>query len=222
MTPSHASRRQGRRPSRHFIAAPCPIRSFPRASSWSKVSVRDALRDAMAEDMRRDRGRLPDGRGSGPAFGYYKVSRDLLEEFGSAGGGHPDHRARLRGPGRWRGARRAEADRRVHDLQLRHARRIDHIINSAAKTPLHVRRPAPKSSNVPRPQRGGGAGGGAAQPGLRRPGYAHVPGLKVVAPYDAADAKGLLKAAIRDPEPVWSSWSTRCSTATSSTCPRRD
>ena len=134
--------------------------------------------------------------------GAYKVSRDLLQEFGDAAGDrHPDHRARLRRPRRRRGHGGPEADRRVHDLQLRHAGdRSDYQFGR--QDPLHVRRPdhaARSCSAAPtaRPP--------ASPPSTARTTptwYGHVPGLKVVAPYDAADAKGLLKAAIRDPNPV--------------------
>ena len=109
--------------------------------SWSSITVRDALRDAMAEEMRRDRDVFLMGEEVAQYQGAYKVSRDLLEEFGDqAGDRHPDHRARLRRPRRRRGDGGPEADRRVHDLQLRHAGdRPDHQFGG--QDPLHVRRP---------------------------------------------------------------------------------
>ena len=115
-----AAGRRGRRCRRARAAQPIP--RFPRAPSWCKITVRDALRDAMAEEMRRDPDVFLMGEEVAQYQGAYKVSRDLLQEFGDrAGDRHPDHRARLHRPRRRRGDGGAEADRRVHDLQLRHA-----------------------------------------------------------------------------------------------------
>jgi pyruvate dehydrogenase E1 component beta subunit len=166
-----------------------------------KTTVRDALRDAMAEEMRRDPDVFLMGEEVAEYQGAYKVSQGLLQEFGAeARDRHADHRAWLRRPRasarRWR----PEADRRIHDLQLRHAGdRPDHQFRG--QDALHVGRPDGLPDRVPRPQRRGLARRRPAQPGLFGL-VRHVPGLKVIAPYFAADAKGLLKAAIRDPNPV--------------------
>jgi pyruvate dehydrogenase E1 component beta subunit len=157
------------------------------------------LRDAMAEEMRRDETssswarkwpntRAPT-RSPGPAGRVRRQARHR----------HADHRARLHRHRRRRGLA-VFAHRRVHDLQLRHAGdRPDHQL--CRQDALHVRRPDGRADRVPRPQRRGGPRRRPAQPGLRRL-VCHIPGLKVVMPYSAADAKGLLKAAIRDPNPV--------------------
>ena len=128
------------------------------------MTVREALRDAMAEEMRTRRAGLPDGRGGRAVPGR------LQGEPGPAGGvrrqasdRHADHRARLHRPGRRRGVRRAEADRRVHDLQLRHAGDgPDHQLGG--QDALHVGRADDLPDRVPRPQRRGGA--------RRRPAFA--------------------------------------------------
>ena len=188
-------------------APPKPRRSRPsptcrQAPRWSRMTMREALRDAMAEEMRRDENVFVMGEEVAEYQGAYKVTQGLLQEFGAAARGrHADHRARLCRPRRRRGARRAEADRRVHDLQLRHAGdRPDHQFGG--QDALHVGRPdgLPRSCSAARtaPPR-------ASPPSTARttrPGIRTFPGLKVIAPYTAADAKGLLKAAIRDPNPV--------------------
>ena len=95
---------------------------LPEGVSLVKVTVRDALRDAMAEEMRRDPDVFLMGEEVAQYQGAYKVSpRPAGRVRSEAGDRHADHRARLRRPGRRRGHGRPEADRRVHDLQLRHA-----------------------------------------------------------------------------------------------------
>ena len=143
-----------------------PEPDVPEGTEMVTMTVREALRDAMAEEMRRDDDRLRDGRGgrrisgrlqghAGPAAGVRRAAR----------GRHADHRARLRRSRRRRGARGPEADRRVHDLQLRHAGDgPDHQLGG--QDPLHVGRPDELLDRVPRPERRRRARRRPAQPGL--------------------------------------------------------
>jgi pyruvate dehydrogenase E1 component beta subunit len=166
-----------------------------------KITVRDALRDAMAEEMRRDEGVFLMGEEVAEYQGAYKVSRDLLQEFGA--------RRVIDTPitehgfaGLGAGAAMAGLKPIVEFMTFNFAMQaIDHIINSAAKTrymsgglvgcPIVFRGPNGPAARV------------AAQHSQDYSAwYGAVPGLIVIAPYDAADAKGLLKAAIRDPNPV--------------------
>jgi pyruvate dehydrogenase E1 component beta subunit len=175
--------------------------TLPEGTTFKKIALRDALRDAIAEEMRRDETVFLMGEEVGQYQGAYKVSRGLLEEFG-------DRRvidtpiteygfAGL-GVGAAFGGLRPVVEFMTFNFAMQ---AIDHIINSAAKTlymsggqmgcPIVFRGPNGAASRV------------AAQHSQDYSSwYGHVPGLKVVAPYDAADAKGLLKAAIRDPNPV--------------------
>jgi pyruvate dehydrogenase E1 component beta subunit len=174
---------------------------IPEGAKLVKTTVRDALRDAMAEEMRRDDTVFLMGEEVAQYQGAYKVSRGLLEEFGE--------RRVIDTPitehgfaGLGVGAAMAGLKPIVEFMTWNFAMQaIDHIINSAAKThymsggqittPMVFRGPNGAASRV------------AAQHSQDYAAwYAHVPGLKVIAPYDAADAKGLLKAAIRDPNPV--------------------
>lgn len=166
-----------------------------------EITVREALRDAMAAEMRRDKDVFLLGEEVAQYQGAYKISQGLLDEFG---------------------------DKRVYDMPISEhgftgmavgaaltglrpivefmtmnfsLQAIDHIINSAAKTrymsggqmacPIVFRGPNGAASRV-----------GAQHSQCFASWYAHVPGLKVVAPWSSADAKGLLRAAIRDPNPV--------------------
>ena len=166
-----------------------------------RTTVRDALRDAMAEEMRRDETVFLMGEEVGQYQGAYKVSRGLLEEFGA--------RRVIDTPitehgfaGLGVGAAMAGLRPIVEFMTFNFAMQaIDHIINSAAKT-LYM-----SGGQITCPIVFRGPNGAAARVAAQHSQdysswYAHIPGLKVVAPYDAADAKGLLKAAIRDPNPV--------------------
>ena len=165
------------------------------------MTVREALRDAMAEEMRRDEAVFVMGEEVAEYQGAYKVTQGLLQEFGAAARGrHADHRAWLCRPRRRRGAGRAETDRRVHDLQLRHAGDgPDHQFGG--QDPLHVGRPDRHLDRVPRAERRGRPRRRPAQPGLLGLVLAHS-GPEGDRALHRADAKGLLKAAIRDPNPV--------------------
>jgi pyruvate dehydrogenase E1 component beta subunit len=174
---------------------------IPADAKLVKVTVRDALRDAMAEEMRRDESVFLMGEEVAEYQGAYKVSRDLLQEFGA--------RRVIDTPitehgfaGLGVGAAMAGLKPIVEFMTFNFAMQaIDQIINSAAKT-LYMSGGQIKCSVVFRGPNGAAARVGAQHSQDYSAWYAQVPGLKVIAPYDAADAKGLLKAAIRDPNPV--------------------
>ncbi len=174
---------------------------FPAGAKLVKVTVRDALRDAMAEEMRRDPDVFLMGEEVAQYQGAYKVSRGLLEEFGA--------RRVIDTPiteygfaGLGVGAAMAGLKPIVEFMTFNFAMQaIDHLINSAAKT-LYMSGSQMHCPIVFRGPNGAAARVAAQHSQDYSSWYAHVPGLKVIAPYDAADAKGLLKAAIRDPNPV--------------------
>ncbi|HEY0646680.1 pyruvate dehydrogenase complex E1 component subunit beta [Phenylobacterium sp.] len=166
-----------------------------------KTTIRDALRDAMAEEMRRDDTVFLMGEEVAQYQGAYKVSRDLLQEFGDKRViDTPITEYGFAGLGV--GAAMAGLKPIVEFMTWNFAMQaIDHIINSAAKT-LYMSGGQIRCSVVFRGPNGAAARVGAQHSQDYSAWYAQVPGLKVIAPYDAADAKGLLKAAIRDPNPV--------------------
>jgi pyruvate dehydrogenase E1 component beta subunit len=159
------------------------------------------LRDAMAEEMRRDGDVFLMGEEVAQYQGAYKVSRDLLQEFGERRVvDTPITEYGFAGLGV--GAAMAGLKPIVEFMTFNFAMQaIDHLINSAAKT-LYMSGGQIRCSIVFRGPNGAAARVAAQHSQDYASWYAHVPGLKVVAPYDAADAKGLLKAAIRDPNPV--------------------
>jgi pyruvate dehydrogenase E1 component beta subunit len=173
----------------------------PADAKLVKTTVRDALRDAMAEEMRRDEAVFLMGEEVAQYQGAYKVSRDLLEEFGE--------RRVIDTPitehgfaGLGVGAAMAGLKPIVEFMTFNFAMQaIDQIINSAAKT-LYMSGGQIRCQIVFRGPNGAAARVGAQHSQDYAAWYGHVPGLKVLAPYDAADAKGLLKSAIRDPNPV--------------------
>ena len=175
--------------------------SLPDGTSFTDTAVRDALRDAMAEEMRRDDKVLVMGEEVAEYQGAYKVTRELLQEFGAErviDTPITEHGFAGLGVGLAFGGLKPIVEFMTFNFAMQ---AIDHIINSAAKTlymsggqmgcPIVFRGPNGAASRV-----------GAQHSQDYAPWYGHVPGLKVIAPYDAADAKGLLKAAIRDPNPV--------------------
>jgi pyruvate dehydrogenase E1 component beta subunit len=174
---------------------------FPAGTKLVKVSVRDALRDAMAEEMRRDDTVFLMGEEVGQYQGAYKVSRDLLQEFGPERIiDTPITEHGFTGLGV--GASMAGLKPIVEFMTFNFAMQaIDQIINSAAKS-RYMSGGQIECSIVFRGPNGAASRAAAQHSQDYSSWYAHVPGLKVVAPYDAADAKGLLKAAIRDPNPV--------------------
>ena len=174
---------------------------LPEGTKLVKVTVRDALRDAMAEEMRRDKDVFLMGEEVAQYQGAYKVSRDLLQEFGDKRVvDTPITEYGFAGLGV--GAAMAGLKPIVEFMTFNFAMQaIDHIVNSSAKT-LYMSGGQIKTSIVFRGPNGAAARVGAQHSQDYAGWYGHVPGLKVIAPYDAADAKGLLKAAIRDPNPV--------------------
>jgi len=174
---------------------------LPEGAKLVKTSIRDALRDAMAEEMRRDETVFLMGEEVAQYQGAYKVSRDLLQEFGDKRVvDTPITEYGFAGLGV--GAAMAGLKPIVEFMTWNFAMQaIDHIINSAAKT-LYMSGGQIQCSIVFRGPNGAAARVAAQHSQDYSAWYAQVPGLKVVAPYDAADAKGLLKAAIRDPNPV--------------------
>ena len=174
---------------------------IPAGTPLKKITVRDALRDAMAEEMRRDPNVFLMGEEVAQYQGAYKVSRDLLQEFGDKRViDTPITEHGFAGLGV--GAAMAGLKPIVEFMTWNFAMQaIDQIINSAAKT-LYMSGGQIKSSIVFRGPNGAASRVGAQHSQDYAAWYGNVPGLKVIAPYDAADAKGLLKAAIRDPNPI--------------------
>ena len=166
-----------------------------------RMTVREALRDAMAEEMRRDADVFLMGEEVGQYQGAYKVSQGLLDEFGPKRViDTPITEMGFAGLGA--GAAYAGLKPIVEFMTFNFAMQaIDHIINSSAKT-LYMGGGQLQSSIVFRGPNGAASRVGAQHSQCYASWYAHCPGLKVVVPYSAADAKGLMKAAIRDPNPV--------------------
>lgn len=165
------------------------------------LTVREALRDAMAEEMRRDASVFVLGEEVAEYQGAYKVTQGLLQEFGAkrvVDSPITEHGFAGLGVGAAFLGLKPIIEFMTFNFSMQ---AIDHIINSAAKTlymsggqmgcPIVFRGPNGAASRV-----------GAQHSQCFASWYAHVPGLKVVSPYSAADAKGLLKSAIRDPNPV--------------------
>ena len=166
-----------------------------------KITVRDALRDAMAEEMRRDPSVFLMGEEVAQYQGAYKVSRGLLEEFGDKrviDTPITEHGFAGLGVGAAMTGLRPVIEFMTFNFAMQ---AIDHIINSAAKI-LYMSGGQINCPVVFRGPNGAASRVGAQHSQDYAAWYGAVPGLKVVAPYDAADAKGMLKAAIRDPNPV--------------------
>ena len=182
-------------------AAAAPIAPEPEMGETRTMTVRDALRDAMAEEMRLDPKVFLMGEEVAEYQGAYKISQGLLQEFGPKRViDTPITEAGFTGMavGAAFSGLRPIVEFMTFNFSMQ---AIDHIINSAAKTlymsggqmgcPIVFRGPNGAASRV-----------AAQHSQCYASWYAHCPGLKVVAPYSAADAKGLLKAAIRDPNPI--------------------
>ncbi|MFC0589204.1 pyruvate dehydrogenase complex E1 component subunit beta [Novosphingobium aquiterrae] len=175
--------------------------AVPTGTNMKMSTVREALRDAMAEEMRRDDRVFVMGEEVAEYQGAYKVTQGLLEEFGPKrviDTPITEYGFAGIGTGAAMGGLRPIIEFMTFNFAMQ---AIDHIINSAAKTnymsggqmrcPVVFRGPNGAASRV-----------GAQHSQNYGPWYASVPGLIVIAPYDAADAKGLLKAAIRSEDPV--------------------
>ena len=183
-------------------SAPPPVElDLPEGTEMVSMTVRDALRDAMAEEMRRDAGVFLMGEEVAEYQGAYKVSQGLLEEFGNARViDTPITEHGFTGLGV--GAAFSGLKPIVEFMTFNFAMQaMDQIINSAAKT-LYMSGGQMGASIVFRGPNGAASRVAAQHSQCYASWYAHCPGLKVVSPFTAADAKGLLKAAIRDPNPV--------------------
>jgi pyruvate dehydrogenase E1 component beta subunit len=183
--------------------APAPMAAAPE-KDWGATkptTVREALRDAMALEMRRDADVFLMGEEVAQYQGAYKISQGLLDEFGAKrviDTPITEHGFTGMAVGAAMTGLRPIVEFMTFNFSMQ---AIDHIINSAAKTlymsggqlgcPIVFRGPNGAASRV-----------AAQHSQCYASWYAHVPGLKVVAPWSAADAKGLLRAAIRDPNPV--------------------
>jgi pyruvate dehydrogenase E1 component beta subunit len=181
--------------------APRAEAEVPAGTEMVRQTVREALRDAMAEEMRRDPEVFLMGEEVAEYQGAYKVSQGLLEEFGARRViDTPITEHAFAGLGV--GAAFAGLKPIVEFMTWNFAMQaMDQIINSAAKT-LYMAGGEMGCPIVFRGPNGAAARVAAQHSQEYSTWYAHCPGLKVVAPYSAADAKGLLKAAIRDPNPV--------------------
>ncbi len=183
------------------LGLPAGDPQIPEGAKLVRVTVRDALRDAMAEEMRRDPDVFLMGEEVAQYQGAYKVSRDLLAEFGE--------RRVIDTPitehgfaGLGVGAAMAGLKPIIEFMTFNFAMQaMDQIINSAAKT-LYMSGGQVRCQLVFRGPNGAASRVAAQHSQDYSSWYAHVPGLIVIAPYDAADAKGLLKSAIRNPNPV--------------------
>ena len=182
-------------------AAPAADPAIPEGTALVSTTVREALRDGMAEEMRRDPRVFVMGEEVAEYQGAYKVTQGLLAEFGPKrviDTPITEYGFAGIGTGAAMGGLRPIVEFMTFNFAMQ---AIDHIINSAAKTnymsggqmrcPIVFRGPNGAASRV-----------GAQHSQNYGPWYASVPGLIVIAPYDAADAKGLMKAAIRCEDPV--------------------
>lgn len=185
------------KPVNHPVSDP----EIPEGTNFTSISVREALRDGMAEEMRRDDRVFVMGEEVAEYQGAYKVTQGLLDEFGAKrviDTPITEYGFAGIGTGAAMGGLRPIVEFMTFNFAMQ---AIDHIINSAAKTnymsggqmrcPIVFRGPNGAASRV-----------GAQHSQNYGPWYANVPGLVVIAPYDSSDAKGLMKAAIRSDDPV--------------------
>jgi pyruvate dehydrogenase E1 component beta subunit len=174
---------------------------IPAGTEMVPTTVREALRDAMAEEMRRDGDVYIMGEEVAEYQGAYKITQGLLQEFGPRRVvDTPITEHGFAGVGV--GAAMSGLKPIVEFMTFNFAMQaIDQIVNSAAKT-LYMSGGQMGAPIVFRGPNGAAARVGAQHSQDYAAWYGHIPGLKVVQPYTAADAKGLLKAAIRDPNPV--------------------
>ena len=173
----------------------------PAGTEMVKTTVREALRDAMAEEMRADDRIFVMGEEVAQYQGAYKVTQGLLDEFGDKrviDTPITEYGFAGVGTGAAMGGLRPIIEFMTFNFAMQ---AIDHIVNSAAKT-NYMSGGQMRCPIVFRGPNGAAARVGAQHSQNYAPWYASVPGLIVIAPYSAADAKGLLKAAIRSPDPV--------------------
>ena len=182
-------------------AAPKATPATTDGAAMQSVTLREALRDAMAEEMRRDDRVFVMGEEVAEYQGAYKVTQGLLDEFGARrviDTPITEYGFAGIGTGAAMGGLRPVIEFMTFNFAMQ---AIDHIINSAAKT-NYMSGGQMRCPIVFRGPNGAAARVGAQHSQNYAPWYASVPGLIVIAPYDAADAKGLLKAAIRCEDPV--------------------
>jgi pyruvate dehydrogenase E1 component beta subunit len=178
-----------------------PEPDVPAGTAMVTMTVREALRDAMAEEMRRDDAVFVMGEEVAEYQGAYKVTQGLLQEFGAKrviDTPITEHGFAGLGVGAAMAGLRPVVEFMTFNFAMQ---AIDQIINSAAKT-LYMSGGQMRCAMVFRGPNGAAARVGAQHSQDYSAWYSQIPGLKVVAPYTAADFKGLLKAAIRDPNPV--------------------
>jgi pyruvate dehydrogenase E1 component beta subunit len=178
-----------------------PDPEVPEGTEMVTITVRDALRDAMAEEMRRDGDVFLMGEEVAQYQGAYKISQGLLDEFGDKrviDTPITEHGFAGLGIGAAFDGLKPIVEFMTWNFAMQ---AMDQIINSAAKT-RYMSGGQMSSPIVFRGPNGAAARVGAQHSQDYSAWYASVPGVKVIAPYFAADAKGLLKAAIRDPNPI--------------------
>jgi len=174
---------------------------IPDGTTFTPTTVRDALRDAMAEEMRSNDNVFLMGEEVAEYEGAYKVSQGLLDEFGDKriiDTPITEHGFAGIAVGAAFGGLSPIVEFMTFNFALQ---AMDHIINSAAKT-LYMSGGQMGAPMVFRGPNGAASRVGAQHSHCFAAWYAQIPGLKVIMPYSAADAKGLLKSAIRDPNPV--------------------
>ena len=184
---------------------PAPVANrtpdWPEGTELKQTTVREALRDAMAEEMRGDETVYLMGEEVAEYQGAYKISQGLLDEFGAKrviDTPITEHGFAGIAVGASFGGLKPIVEFMTFNFAMQ---AIDHIINSAAKT-LYMSGGQMGAPMVFRGPNGAAARVGAQHSQDYSAWYSAIPGLKVVAPYSASDAKGLLKSAMRDPNPV--------------------
>jgi pyruvate dehydrogenase E1 component beta subunit len=183
------------------VAATHDAPEVPEGTPLKKTTVREALRDAMAEEMRRDERVFVMGEEVAQYQGAYKVTQGLLDEFGPrrvVDTPITEYGFAGLGSGAAMGGLKPIVEFMTFNFAMQ---AIDHIINSAAKT-TYMSGGQMRCPIVFRGPNGAAARVAAQHSQNYGPWYASVPGLVVICPYSAADAKGLLKAAIRSDDPV--------------------
>ncbi|MGB1969004.1 MAG: pyruvate dehydrogenase complex E1 component subunit beta [Paracoccaceae bacterium] len=181
--------------------APNTAPDWPEGTKLKQQTVREALRDAMAEEMRQDENVFLMGEEVGEYQGAYKISQGLLDEFGEKrviDTPITEHGFAGIAVGAAFGGLRPIVEFMTFNFAMQ---AMDQIINSAAKT-LYMSGGQMGAPMVFRGPNGAAARVGAQHSQDYAAWYAHIPGLKVAMPYSASDAKGLLKSAIRDNNPV--------------------
>jgi len=188
------------------VAAPpepefLPEPDVPEGTEMVTMTVREALRDAMAEEMRRDEAVFVMGEEVAEYQGAYKVTQGLLQEFGAqrvVDTPITEHGFAGLGIGAALGGLKPIVEFMTFNFAMQ---AMDQLINSAAKT-RYMSGGQISAAIVFRGPNGAAARVAAQHSQDFSAWYSHIPGLKVIAPFTASDAKGLLKAAIRDPNPV--------------------